>query len=163
MRYYLSIGSNMGNPLLNIEACLKIMKKNGIEIERRSSLYLTEPLEFKEQDWFVNFAIAVLTELEPLPLLQKIKEIERILRRNTNSAKKGPRPIDIDIVLMDFYPFVFNSDSLKIPHQKMHLRKFVLLPLSEICPSFVHPLLGKTIYELLSTVDDRSIVYPMNG
>ncbi len=163
MRYYLSIGSNMGNPLLNIEACLKIMEKNGIEIERRSSLYLTEPLDFKDQDWFVNFAISVLTELEPLPLLQKIKEIERTLGRNGNSGGKGPRPIDIDIVLMDFHPFVFNSDSLKIPHKKMHLRKFVLLPLSEICPSFVHPLLGKTIYEILSTVDDRSIVYPMNG
>lgn len=163
MRYYLSIGSNMGIPLLNIEACLKIMGKNGIIIERRSSLYLTEPLEFKEQDWFVNFAISVLTELEPLALLHKIKKIERILGRNDNSKEKGPRPIDIDIVLMDFHPFVFSSDSLKIPHQKMHLRKFVLLPLWEICPSFVHPLLGKTIHELLCAVDDRSTIYPMNG
>lgn len=163
MRYYLSIGSNMGSPILNIENCLKIMRKDGIIIERRSSLYLTEPLELKEQDWFVNFAISVLTELEPLPLLQKIKEIERILGRRNNSKEKGPRPIDIDIVLMDFHPFVFSSDPLKIPHQKMHLRKFVLLPLWEIRPSFVHPIFGKTIHELLCNVDDRSKIYPMNG
>lgn len=163
MRYYLSIGSNMGSPIYNIKVCLEEMEKRGIKVEKRSSLYLTEPVDFKEQDWFVNFAISVITELQPLNLLLRIKEIEKILGRNWNSKEKGPRPIDIDIVLMDFPPFTFYSDSLIIPHQRMHRRKFVLLPLSEICPFAVHPVLNKTILDLLYNVQDKSLVYPMKG
>jgi 2-amino-4-hydroxy-6-hydroxymethyldihydropteridine diphosphokinase len=163
MRYYLSIGSNMGNPLLNIKACFEKIEENGIKIEKKSSLYLTEPVDFTEQDWFVNSAISIITELEPLDLLSKLKEIEKILGRNGNGIEKGPRPIDIDIVLMDFHPFTFQSKSLIIPHRRMHLRKFVLLPLSEICPSFVHPIFKKKIFELLLSVDDKSTVYPMIG
>lgn len=153
----------MGSPIFNIKVCLEEMEKNGIKIEKRSSLYLTEPVDFKEQDWFVNFAISVNTELKPIDLLLKIKEIEKILGRKGNSKGKGPRPIDIDIVLMDFNPFSFISDPLKIPHPRMHLRKFVLLPLSEICPSALHPVLGKTILDLLYNVQDKSLVYPMKG
>lgn len=162
MRYYLSIGSNMGNPLLNIKICLKIMEDYGIFAEKKSSYYLTEPVDFKEQDWFVNFAISVITELQPLDLLLKIKEIEKILGRNGSSKEKGPRPIDIDIVLMDFPPFSFTSDKLIIPHPRMHLRKFVLLPLSEICSFAIHPIIGKTIYEILCQVEDKSKIYPMS-
>ncbi len=153
----------MGNPIFNIKLCLEKMEERGIKIEKKSSLYLTEPVDFMKQDWFVNSAISVLTELEPLNLLSKLKEIEKILGRNGNGVEKGPRPIDIDIVLMDFHPFTFNSESLKIPHESMHLRKFVLLPLSEICPFLIHPILGESIFELLCNVKDKSIVYPMNG
>lgn len=153
----------MGNPLLNIKSCLEIMEEKGITIEEKSSLYLTEPVDFKEQDWFVNFAISVITELKPFELLLELKDIEKILGRNGNLREKGPRPIDIDIVLMDFSPFSFSSEQLKIPHPRMHLRKFVLLPLSEICPSLIHPILGKTIRELLFNVEDKSLVYPMIG
>ncbi len=153
----------MGNPILNIKACLEKMGESGIEIEKKSSPYLTEPVDFKEQDWFVNFAISVITELKPLDLLLKLKEIERILGRNGNYREKGPRPIDIDIVLMDFHPFSFISEQLKIPHPRMHLRKFVLLPLSEICPYAVHPTLKMPIHKLLFNVEDKSLVYPMLG
>ncbi|MGQ9617647.1 MAG: 2-amino-4-hydroxy-6-hydroxymethyldihydropteridine diphosphokinase [Candidatus Aminicenantia bacterium] len=162
MRYYLSIGSNMGNPIINIKNALKKIEEEGIFVEKSSSLYLTEPVCLKEQDWFVNFAISVKTGFEPIELLTKIKDIEKAMGRK-NYIMKGPRPIDIDIVLMDFPPFSFECKSLSIPHKSMHLRKFVLLPLSEICPFKIHPFLKKSILQLLRDVQDESEVYPMIG
>ncbi len=156
------MGSNMDSPILNIKAGLIEMEKCGIFIEKRSSLYLTEPVDFKKQEWFVNLAVSVITEFEPLDLLFKIKEIERALGRK-NEMEKGPRPLDIDIVLMDFPPFYFESSVLVIPHKAMHLRKFVLLPLLEIFLDEPLPIFKKTIYQLLHELKDESEVYPMLG
>ncbi|MHB8055524.1 MAG: 2-amino-4-hydroxy-6-hydroxymethyldihydropteridine diphosphokinase [Candidatus Aminicenantales bacterium] len=155
MRYFLGLGSNTGDSLENLEAAAGRLAKEGIRIVRRSSIYKTEPVGFKNQPWFYNQAIEVETELSPAELLKAAKMIERELGRRPG-RKYGPRPIDIDILLAG--DTIVETANLGIPHPRLTERRFALVPLAEIAPEAVHPVLKKTIRMILRKCPDRSQV-----
>jgi 2-amino-4-hydroxy-6-hydroxymethyldihydropteridine diphosphokinase len=160
---YISIGSNLGNRLKYIrEAIRRIEQSKEIKISRASSVYETQPAEYKDQPWFLNMVLELKTSLEPLNFLELLLEIEgQMGRKRTGSPSSlqarryGPRNIDLDLLLYD--DLVLNSDKLTLPHPRMHERKFVLVPLVEISPQVVHPLLKKNVGKLLEDLSTNSI------
>ena len=150
---YLSLGSNMGSPRAQIEEAIRRLPEAGVEVRRVSSFYKTEPVEVRSQPWFVNCVVEGATELVPMRLLEALKSLERTLGRQPGTPK-GPRPIDIDILLYE--NVVVRSPGLTIPHSRLTERRFVLIPLREIAPRVVHPVTGFTVSELLSKTADRS-------
>lgn len=143
---YLSLGSNLGDREANLREAVQRLGELG-EVGAISSLYETEPVEFTEQPWFLNIAVQLRTELMPKQLLSAVLKIERDMGRK-RLQPKGPRLIDIDIVL--FGNAVVSDATLKIPHPAMHERKFVLMPLSEIAAEARHPVLKKKVSDLLA-------------
>ncbi|MGA8491858.1 MAG: 2-amino-4-hydroxy-6-hydroxymethyldihydropteridine diphosphokinase [Terriglobales bacterium] len=141
---YLSLGSNIGDRAGNLNAAISRLRTLG-EVAAVSSFYETEPVEFTAQAWFLNCAVALNTKKTPQELLGGILQIEQQMGRR-RAQKKGPRVIDIDIVL--FGDLVVNDPGLNIPHPAMRERRFVLEPLAEIAPDVRHPLLRLTIREL---------------
>jgi 2-amino-4-hydroxy-6-hydroxymethyldihydropteridine diphosphokinase len=141
---YLSVGSNVGDRESHLRNAIARLEPCGT-IVAASSFYETEPVEFAKQAWFLNCAIAMETEQTPTQLMAAAFNIEREMGRH-RTEQKGPRTIDIDILL--FGETVLNSPGLTIPHPAMHRRRFVLEPLAEIAPEARHPVLQKTIREL---------------
>jgi 2-amino-4-hydroxy-6-hydroxymethyldihydropteridine diphosphokinase len=141
---YLSLGSNIGERSANLEQAIEGLRALG-EVTAVSSFYETEPVEFTRQAWFLNCAVALETEKMPKQLLAGVMQIEREMGR-TRTVAKGPRVIDIDILL--FGSSVVDTTQLTIPHPAMHERRFVLEPLAEIAPEARHPVFKKTIREL---------------
>ncbi len=154
-RAYLSLGSNLGNRVANIRMALEALARAGIKIRRRSSLYQTEPVDFRAQPWFVNCVVEVRTELMPRELLTTLKSIERRLGRRAE-IPKGPRPIDIDILLYD--NVLVRSSVLTIPHERLAERRFVLVPLRELAPRLRHPVSQRTVLQMLHDTTDSSQV-----
>lgn len=129
---YLGIGSNIGNKELNIKKAIELMSKDtNIEVIKSSSYYKTEPVGYKEQDWFVNVVIKISTVHEPYELLEVCNNIEKKLKRE-RLIRWGPRTIDIDILI--YKNIVLEEDKLTIPHPRMKERAFVMVPLYEIEP-----------------------------
>ncbi|MDR4505455.1 MAG: 2-amino-4-hydroxy-6-hydroxymethyldihydropteridine diphosphokinase [Candidatus Scalindua sp.] len=144
---YLGLGSNLGNREKNLDdAIVRIGGCNEVRIRTRSGCYETEPLGGPQQPDYLNCVVELQTEIEPLQLLRMFKRIEHELGRRLG-VRWGPRVIDIDILL--FGDMVISYENLKIPHERMHERIFVLEPLSEISPELMHPVLKKNISELL--------------
>jgi 2-amino-4-hydroxy-6-hydroxymethyldihydropteridine diphosphokinase len=152
---YLSLGSNMGDRAGNIRRAIEALGAHGVRVARESSLYETEPVELRDQAWFLNCVVEAETELMPQQLMHALLEIERSLGRKRR-VPKGPRLIDMDILL--FGSSVVHAAELEIPHPRMAERRFVLVPFAEIAPGARHPVLKKTVAELLAGTPDRSEV-----
>jgi 2-amino-4-hydroxy-6-hydroxymethyldihydropteridine diphosphokinase len=152
-RVFVSVGSNLGD---KIENCQKGI--NGLLVDGRSvlvgtsSFYRTSPVDYKDQDWFVNLVVKIKTALNPFDLLEEIKGIEKAMGRKTDTVRFGPRVLDLDIIFFDDQ--VIQTDALEIPHPRMHKRRFVLKPICDIEPTMMHPLLGKDMQSLLGGLQD---------
>ena len=141
---YLSLGSNLGDRAANLRAALDKLGELGV-VASVSSFYDTEPIEVTAQPWFLNCAAKLDTEKMPRQLMAAVLNLEQSMGRQRNQ-QKGPRTIDIDILL--FGASVVDLPSLTIPHPKLHQRRFVLEPLAEIAPDVRHPVFKRTIREL---------------
>ncbi len=155
MRYFLSLGSNLGDRENNLTLALSLLEKGGVEILKMSSFYETQPVDFPSQPWFYNQLVEVRTKANPGALLDLIKKIEQKMGRKRR-LKKGPRIIDIDIILAE--GSVIRKKELKIPHPRMEKRNFILLPFVEISPDTVHPVFNEDMKTLWKKSDDRSII-----
>ncbi len=143
---YIGIGANLGNREENCELAIKFLIKNGITVTKRSSMLETEPWGVKEQPNFINMALEIKTSLKPDELLHFLKNIEIEVGR-LPTAHWGPRVIDLDILLYD--DIILKTSELEIPHPGISEREFVLKPLAEIASDKMHPVLKKSIRDLL--------------
>ena len=155
---FLSLGSNVGDRVANLKAAIERIRSLG-EVIAASSIYETEPVEFLAQPWFLNCVVKLDTEKMPKQLLAGILTIEKEMGRHRHQ-KKGPRTIDIDILL--FGNSVVETQGLTIPHPSMPERRFVLEPMSEIAPEVRHPVLKKRMRELLEALPAGQIVKRLN-
>lgn len=146
---YIGIGSNLGNREQNCLKAIALLTENNITVTKQSSLYETEPWGVKDQPGFINMAAEAEADFTPEHLLEILKDIEKEMGRK-ETHRWGPRTIDLDILL--YNDLVINTPELTIPHNLMHEREFMLRPLSEIAPDAIHPVLGKTIKELLASI-----------
>ena len=158
-RVFLSIGSNLGDRLSNIQqAVATLSMSDKIKIVKTSSFYETEPWGNKNQEWFINAALAIDTDYSPEELLQYCQNIEVQLGRiRKENEKWSQRAIDIDILMYD--DLVISSENLIVPHPFMHLRAFVLVPMLEVKSDLVHPVFKKTISELYDELSNPEDVY----
>ena len=150
---FLSIGSNLGNKLDN---CLKgiaaVAATDGCDLLGVSRFYRTSPVDYTDQDWFINAAISIATSLKPLVLLDQLVRIQRDVGRTDNTIRYGPRVLDLDILL--YGNRIIQTPRLEIPHPRMHKRAFVLQPICDMNPAVEHPVLHKTATALLGLLDD---------
>ena len=149
---YISVGSNLGNKLENCRrGVAELIASPGSCLKAQSRIYQTEPVDDRDQDWFVNYVVAIETEYEPLELLTEIARVEHGAGRVRTGRKFGPRVLDLDIIL--FGGRVIESKRLTIPHPRMHKRHFVLRPLCDIDPDIIHPVLQVPVRRLLADLD----------
>ncbi|RMG72966.1 MAG: 2-amino-4-hydroxy-6-hydroxymethyldihydropteridine diphosphokinase [Nitrospirae bacterium] len=157
---YIGVGSNLGDRRNNCQSAVRQLKHNGIEVIKVSPVYETEPWGVKEQPPFLNLAIHCRTSLPPEELLRRLKDIEKQLGRES-TYHWGPRTIDLDIL---FYgDRIVNQKELVIPHPHIAQRLFVLKPLSDIAPFLIHPVLNRTILELLQEFKDKQAIHQVEG
>jgi 2-amino-4-hydroxy-6-hydroxymethyldihydropteridine diphosphokinase len=148
---YISVGSNLGDRLENCRQGLAALNASGsVIVESISRYYFTEPMEYTDQPWFVNAAARIRTRLAPAELLTELKTLEAACGRKDTGVRFGPRPLDFDIVF--FNDRVIDIPGLIVPHPRMHLREFVLRPLCDMSPDMMHPVLKKSIRELLDAL-----------
>lgn len=144
---YLSLGSNLDDRERNLRRALDLIVSPDVTLKRVSSLYETEPQDLRRQPWFLNLVAEVQTSLFPMQLLHHVQKIEMQLGRK-RIVEKGPRTIDIDIIL--FGNFVIDTPRLQIPHPRMQDRRFVLEPLAELAPDLRHPVTRRSVREMLA-------------
>jgi 2-amino-4-hydroxy-6-hydroxymethyldihydropteridine diphosphokinase len=143
---YIGLGANQGDRLAFLRKAIRKLRAGEIRIQKVSSLYETEPMEFEEQGWFYNAVIEVETTLSPHSLLERCRTIEQELGKKIETPK-GPRTIDLDLLFYD--QLMLETPDLTLPHPAAAIRPFVLIPLVEVAPGLVHPLLRRTASELL--------------
>ncbi len=155
---YLLLGGNIGNVAANFEKAKELIGKHIGIIRDSSPVYCSEPWGFESKNMFYNQAILVETGLMPEELLSAVLFIESKIGRKRKKNVTESRIIDIDILF--YNDRIINEKDLDIPHPRMHLRKFVLVPMSDINPGLKHPVFGKTIRQLLEACDDDNAVFP---
>jgi len=156
---YLSLGSNKGDRVGYIQQASSLISNiEGVSIIRTSSLYETEPWECETSNWFVNAAVEINTELSAQKLLSECQRIEKQLGRDRDKeGKYGDRTIDIDI--MFYGEDILNDSNLLIPHKFFHQRAFMLVPMLEIAPDHMHPVLGQSVTDLHEGLENPEMVY----
>jgi 2-amino-4-hydroxy-6-hydroxymethyldihydropteridine diphosphokinase len=150
---YLSLGSNVGDRVANLRTAIAALPQAGVKVTRVSSLYETQPVDFLDQAWFLNCVVAGETKSPPLELLASLRNIETSMGSKKEFAK-GPRLLDVDILL--YGDSTIDTPQLQIPHPRLTLRRFVLVPLTEIAPGLRHPSWEGTVSVLLEATPDLS-------
>jgi 2-amino-4-hydroxy-6-hydroxymethyldihydropteridine diphosphokinase len=150
---YIALGSNLGDRAAMLARAEQAMGEAGVRVLRRSSVYTTEPVDAPPQPWFLNSVVEAETSLTPVQLLHVLAGIERGLGRR-RITPRGPRTLDLDILL--YGSSVINTPELQVPHPGLPNRRFVLAPLAELAPGLRHPVLHKSIADLLANTTDRS-------
>lgn len=151
----LGLGSNVGDRRSRLQRAIGDLASSRLEIVQTSSLYLTEPVDYPDQPWFLNQALLIRTRLPPYRLLARCLEIEEALGRQRR-LPKGPRAIDVDILL--YADRVLSDRKLTIPHPRFHLRRFALTPAAEVAAEWIHPRLGLSLADLLERCRDPAQV-----
>lgn len=151
---FISLGSNIGDKGLYCRRGIAALEEDPYTvITGRSRFYRTEPVDYIDQDWFVNAVVRIETRLDPPALLRLLNAIERRAGRNRTGVRFGPRTLDMDII---FYgDQIVDLPALTLPHPRMHKRRFVLQPLCDIDPTIVHPVFRKNVQYLLDHLDDE--------
>lgn len=152
---FLSLGSNVGDRQENLRAAIAALPAAGVDVKRVSSIYETEPVDLLEQPWFLNCVVQGETTVPAVDLLRALREIERRMGSKKLIAR-GPRLIDIDILL--YGQQTIDAPELQVPHPRMHLRRFVLVPLVELAPDVKHPSWSAAAAQLLAASQDKSVV-----
>ncbi|HWY07670.1 MAG TPA: 2-amino-4-hydroxy-6-hydroxymethyldihydropteridine diphosphokinase [Candidatus Acidoferrales bacterium] len=152
---YIALGTNVGEREANLLQALQLLPESGVHIRRVSSIYETEPVDYLDQEWFLNAVLEAQTELDALDLLSALRVIEARMGSKKAFAK-GPRKIDLDILL--YGDETIDTPELQVPHPHMLERKFVLIPLAEIAPNLRHPSWKSGVPQLLAATPDRSAV-----
>ncbi|PJA98193.1 MAG: 2-amino-4-hydroxy-6-hydroxymethyldihydropteridine diphosphokinase [Ignavibacteriales bacterium CG_4_9_14_3_um_filter_30_11] len=153
---YIGIGTNQGNKLTNINKAISLIEKiDSTVVESCSSIYLTKPFGYLDQDDFLNMVIKISTEKEVKHLHSELQKIEEIIGKR-KTIKWGPRQIDLDILF--FNNEIYSDEMITIPHKCIIERDFVLVPMVEIEPEFIHPALNIKIVDICNTVSQKQII-----
>ena len=156
---YLGFGTNLGDRKKNLDrAIISLDSRPDLTILRTSGIYETEPWGMTDQPNFLNMVAEIATSISLGELLERVKKLEQDMGRE-DGPRFGPRLIDVDILMLEDQ--VVNQPDLQIPHASLHLRAFVLVPLTELAPDLVHPVLGETIAQLASRVNGLGGVKPL--
>ncbi|HEU4508956.1 MAG TPA: 2-amino-4-hydroxy-6-hydroxymethyldihydropteridine diphosphokinase [Pyrinomonadaceae bacterium] len=155
---YVGLGSNLGDRAGYLLLAIRGMLDAGLDVIRLSNIYETEPVENEQQPPFLNMVAEVRGEMLPSPeqMMARLLRVEYALGR-TREVPMGPRTIDLDLLI--FQDYRSDTEFLTLPHPRLHTRRFVLVPLNELAPDLVHPVMGKPIRTLLNNLADRSTVH----
>jgi len=158
---YLLLGGNQGDVKKIFLQTLELIQLSVGKVKTLSPVYRSEPWGFEASKSFLNQVVIVNTALDPEDLLKEIHDIEKKMgrERDDQSGRYSSRPIDIDILF--YNDSIINSHELVVPHPRLHLRNFTLIPLNDISPGFYHPVFKKTISDLVKTCDDKLGVFPV--
>jgi 2-amino-4-hydroxy-6-hydroxymethyldihydropteridine diphosphokinase len=151
---YLGLGSNVGDREANLRAAVDRLRAPDLRVLRLSPVYETEPVDYTGQGWFLNLVLEAETSLFPMQLLARVARIERSLGR-VRAVPKGPRTIDIDILL--YGSAAIQSEALEIPHPRMAERRFVLAPLADLAPDLRHPIGRLSVSEMLDAAPPQTV------
>lgn len=148
---YIGIGSNLGDPYENCIRAVEAIRENPLcEIVAVSPFYRTEPVGIDGGGWFINAVLCINTSLSPAEIIGTLLEIEKEMGRTRSGEKWESRIIDLDVLLIGSE--IINDKNLTVPHPHMHTRRFVMAPMTDIAPDFVHPVLGKSMADLLDEI-----------
>jgi 2-amino-4-hydroxy-6-hydroxymethyldihydropteridine diphosphokinase len=156
----IALGSNEGEREDNLRRALSAIERK-MSVVAKSSVYETEPMYLEDQRWFLNCVVVVETDLEPRALLAWLKEREVLLGRKERAPRNSPRVIDMDLLL--YGDAIVVGEMIEVPHPRLAERAFVLVPLDEVRPSWVHPVLGKTVGALLKELGAGKTVVRWSG
>lgn len=157
---FIGLGSNLGDRAGNLLLAVRAFVEADFCVHRLSAIYETEPVDIESDVTFLNMVAEVrVTNVRPSQMMARLLRIEYLLGRGEKIVKR-PRTVDLDILF--FGDTCLESEFLTLPHPRVHLRKFALVPMAEIAPTFVHPMIGRTIADILADVEDTSDVHRWN-